>query len=189
MQIADLRELILDDIKYLDQVNIPISPGCFVNQQCTLLGNEIESEIPHQLLIVDCRWPYEYLAGHVKSAVNYYEGIKLKNDLFLGKGGYNLTDDVDIFFYCQYSQVRAVRMSNYMRHLIKNHNCCRDIFVVDGGFDRIYNSYRDIVDGKYIAEKNVDYQQQMLYYSNNGKYDLNIPQSDGESDAESVGVL
>lgn len=58
------------------------------------------SEIPHQLLIIDCRWPYEYMAGHVKSAVNYCNGPRMKNDLFWGKGGYDLSADVDIFFYC-----------------------------------------------------------------------------------------
>lgn len=61
------------------------------------------NEIPHRLLIIDCRWPYEYMGGHVKSAVNYYDGIKLRDDMLLGNDNYSMADDVDIFFYCQYS--------------------------------------------------------------------------------------
>lgn len=154
-----------------------------------MLGSEITSEIPHRLLIVDCRWPYEYMAGHVKSAVNYYWGPIIKEDLFLGKRGFDLSEDVDIFFYCQYSQVRAVKMSNYMRHITKNSNFCRDLLVVDGGFDKIYHNCRDIIDGTYVAEKSPEYRTQMLYYSNNGKYDLGIPLFDEELDAESEGIL
>lgn len=80
-------------------------------------------------------------------------------------------------------------MSNYMRHIIKNRSFCRDLLVVDGGFDRIYHSCREIIDGRYVFEKSIEYQKQMMYYSHNGRYDLDIPSSDEDSDAESTGIL
>lgn len=48
-------------------------------------------------------------------------------------------------------------MSNYMRHIIKNRSFCRDLLVVDGGFDKIYHNCRDITDGTYVAEKSPEY--------------------------------
>ena len=66
--------MLIEDIKYFESEGLPLFPGCFAEEPCTLLDNPMDSELPHKLLLVDCRWPYEYEAGHVKSAVNYYDG-------------------------------------------------------------------------------------------------------------------
>lgn len=64
-----------------------------------------------QLIIFDCRYPFEYFGGHIKGAVNIYSFDDLEKYLFDEFGVRSTMGGLMPIFYCEYSQVRGPAMS------------------------------------------------------------------------------
>lgn len=131
------------------------------------------------MILVDCRWDYEFNGGSVNGAVNINDGQILKNQLLLGNKPEIPTD---IVFYCEFSQVRAVRLSNYfkfMENKLHNRLWYPNIFLLNGGYSRFSKEYPQYTTtGKYIQECDFRYEAQKTKYSDNGEYNMNIPVED-----------
>ena len=84
---------------YKPEMN-PISPETL----CNLIQGKT-----HPYLIIDCRWDYEYEAGHIKDALNIDNPTKLEHT-FLQDFDYirKLMEERTILvFHCEFSQKRA----------------------------------------------------------------------------------
>lgn len=76
-----------------------------------LLKGEFKNVVK-KYIIVDCRFPFEYNAGHIKDAINIYlpqnlEQFCLKKPI----------EDVVLIFHCEYSQKRAPKLYRFLREL------------------------------------------------------------------------
>ncbi|VDP20955.1 unnamed protein product [Soboliphyme baturini] len=78
---------------------------CCFPQVRDLLWQKYDSVVS-QYLIIDCRYPYEYEAGHIKSAINVYSQDQLFERFF----SHALSGRQILIFYCEYSQERGPRM-------------------------------------------------------------------------------
>ncbi|XP_006894273.1 PREDICTED: M-phase inducer phosphatase 2 isoform X2 [Elephantulus edwardii] len=92
------------DLKY-------ISPETMV---ALLMGKF--SNIVERFVIVDCRYPYEYEGGHIKTAVN----LPLERDAetFLLQSpikACNLDQRIILIFHCEFSSERGPRMCRFIR--------------------------------------------------------------------------
>ncbi|VDD92661.1 unnamed protein product [Enterobius vermicularis] len=117
-----------------------------------LMRSISEESLTESFIIIDCRYPYEYNAGHVKTAINVYEPRRLK-DIFYPK-------DEELFnkavarvpiFYCEYSQKRGPSAAEFLRNMDRSRNEYRypeldykEIYVLDGGYKKLFE------DGRFI---------------------------------------
>ncbi|CAL5970328.1 Rhodanese-like_domain-containing protein [Hexamita inflata] len=180
-----VAEMLKENMRYME---MNPTPGCFVRRNSPfsiIESSQLDEEYPHDIFLVDCRWNFEYEGGHIHSATNYNDAQKMRNDLVVEKL-LSLNPDTDIIFYCEFSQVRAVKMSDYLCKIDSIYN--KDpqfskIYVLDGGYSKFFEEYPELsTTGRYVSEKTKEYELYVSKYSNFGKYDMNIPDTETPMD-------
>lgn len=122
----------LDDFKFF-----------FYFQLSTLLDERTED-----LIIIDARYPFEYLGGHIQSAQNIYTEEQLRiffNDLISST---NLVSSSTIFiFHCEFSSERAPRLCRLFRSIDRQRNLSNYpslsfpfVYLLDGGYSEFFQS-------------------------------------------------
>ncbi|ORZ08848.1 Rhodanese-like domain-containing protein, partial [Lobosporangium transversale] len=94
------------------------------------------------LYIVDCRFPYEFEGGHIKSAVNVNTTDKLE-ELLLQPA---ITDKrVLLIFHCEFSCERGPRMARHLRNQDREANAMHypavfypEVYVMQGGYSGFF---------------------------------------------------
>ena len=123
-------------------------------------------------VIVDCRWDYEYNAGHIRGAVHYQDAQKLVEDMLVKK----LFAQHQVIFYCEYSAVRSVRMAQYFRSMNMEARFPFDnIQILENGYHSFYPKYTEYCVGDYVSEKDE------RYYDENRDHRMNIPEPEPET--------
>uniref|UniRef100_A0A1I7TAA0 Rhodanese domain-containing protein n=1 Tax=Caenorhabditis tropicalis TaxID=1561998 RepID=A0A1I7TAA0_9PELO len=128
-----------------------------------------------QLIIFDCRYPFEYFGGHIKvgesfrfgkrnvmnclfwqGAVNIYSFDNLEKYLFDEFGVRSTMVGLTPIFYCEYSQVRGPAMARRLRRIEihrKNHLSLEfpEIYLLDKGYVNFWSdpSLRDLCEPRY----------------------------------------
>ncbi|EED22067.1 cell cycle control protein tyrosine phosphatase Mih1, putative [Talaromyces stipitatus ATCC 10500] len=98
------------------------------------------------LMIIDCRFEYEYEGGHITGAVNFNDKEVLAGRLFEDpKPGTTL------IFHCEYSAHRAPIMASFIRHKDRAYNIERypnltfpEMYILDGGYSAFFAQHRDL---------------------------------------------
>ncbi|KAF9370444.1 cell division cycle- protein [Podila verticillata] len=99
-----------------------------------------------ELFIIDCRFPYEFEGGHIKSAVNINTTDKLEELLFkpaiTGK-------KVLLIFHCEFSSERGPRMARHLRNQDRSANAIHypalyypEVYVMHGGYSGFFVANR-----------------------------------------------
>lgn len=131
------------------------------------------------LVIVDCRWGYEFNGGSIVGAININDGRRLKERLLLASKPKERTI---VVFYCEFSQVRGLKLSNYfklMESRLHSRQWFPDIFLLRGGYSRFFAQYPEYTTThQYVKESDMLYEKLKLKYSDNGSYYMNIPLED-----------
>ncbi|EIJ87764.1 M-phase inducer phosphatase 3 [Nematocida parisii] len=99
------------------------------------------------VVIIDCRFEYEYLGGHIKTALNITtqkEMANFFNDMVESKQNSSLI----IILYCEYSSVRAPRLAISLRNedrLTSTYPYLRfpNVYVMNGGYRDFYRSHSE----------------------------------------------
>eukprot|EP00166_Cyanidium_caldarium_P003684 ctg_3592.g715 len=121
---------------------------------------------PHsrrRLLLVDCRYPYEYEAGHVRGAINAYTPEQAYAHLFPDMTAAAADTDAPpspcdtVIFYCEYSSQRAPKMYQAVRSLDRELHLHRypylqypRLLVMEGGYRAAYRQFGTaLCDGQY----------------------------------------
>lgn len=120
--------------------------------------------------IIDCRYDYEYVGGHIKNAKHVAPSVldkKLK-EIFTE----NVTEPQNtvLIFHCEFSSKRgpaaykAVR--DYDRKL--NHNrypylYYPYIYVMEGGYREFYKDYKHLCEGEYIEMKDKKFSEDLRH--------------------------
>ncbi|XP_037003700.2 M-phase inducer phosphatase 2 isoform X1 [Artibeus jamaicensis] len=120
------------DLKY-------ISPETMV---ALLMGKF--SNIVEKFVIVDCRYPYEYEGGHIKTAVN----LPLEQDaeLFLLQSpivARGLDKRIILIFHCEFSSERGPRMCRFIRERDRAINVYPslhypEMYILKGGYKEFF---------------------------------------------------
>lgn len=98
------------------------------------------------ILIVDCRFEYEYQGGHIDGAVNYTDKEYLAAQLFEMPRPHTA-----LVLHCEYSAHRAPLMAKYIRHRDRAVNVDSypnltypDMYILAGGYSAFFASYRSM---------------------------------------------
>ncbi|KAL4736134.1 M-phase inducer phosphatase [Aspergillus similis] len=98
------------------------------------------------IMIIDCRFEYEYDGGHIVGAVNYNDKENLAAELFADP-----KPRTAIVFHCEYSVHRAPLMAKYIRHRDRAYNVDHypqlsypDMYILEGGYSGFFAEHRSL---------------------------------------------
>lgn len=108
-----------------------------------------------ELVVIDCRFPYEYSGGRARGALNFY----LPHDVqrFLASRA-SISANTVYVFYCEFSSERAPRMWRHVRNLDRRDHIANypslsfpHTYVLAGGFSKFYEQHPDCCEGQMIS--------------------------------------
>lgn len=98
------------------------------------------------VMIIDCRFEYEYEGGHINGAVNYNDKEVLAHQLFAEP-----KPDTTLIFHCEYSAHRAPIMASFIRHKDRAYNVERypnltfpEMYILDGGYSAFFAQHQSL---------------------------------------------
>lgn len=119
-------------------------------QLADLINGKIATHIT-RVILIDCRFEYEYKGGHIKSAINMHTEELVERALThaLLPGAEN----VAIIFYCEFSSYRGPRLCRFLRSWDRKMNLDRypklhyeNLFVLKGGYKNFFAHHPELCD-------------------------------------------
>ncbi|CAL1283552.1 unnamed protein product [Larinioides sclopetarius] len=106
----------------------------------------------YDITIIDCRYPYEFSAGHIKNAINLYSKERVDKDFFnsdVTKEG--AKSERLLIFYCEFSSERAPNMMRFIRKRDRSLNedtypfvYYPEMYLIDGGYKSFFASFKEL---------------------------------------------
>ncbi|CAK3910571.1 M-phase inducer phosphatase [Lecanosticta acicola] len=94
-----------------------------------------------RVMIIDCRFEYEYNGGHITEAVNFNDKQLLANDLF----GDEVCQNTLLVLHCEYSVHRAPLTAKFIRGHDRTVNAAQypkltypEMYILDGGYSKFF---------------------------------------------------
>ncbi|ORX95784.1 Rhodanese-like protein [Basidiobolus meristosporus CBS 931.73] len=116
------------------------------------------TDLYDNLVIVDCRFSYEYEGGHIEGAVNLNTKSQLEEHFFSATRS---TDRTIVVFHCEFSAQRGPRMAMYLRNRDRELNIANyprlnfpELYVLDGGYRNFYATQKDRCEPRNYIEMN-----------------------------------
>lgn len=125
-----------------------------------------------KLFIIDCRFLYEYEAGHIKNAIHCEHPLDLIEGFMNGKLERSL-----LIFHCEFSANRGPTIAGYFRDFDRLINKLNypfiyypNVYVLDGGYKNFYEQYKDHCNGSYLRMLNEEQKTNGELQAANTKY-------------------
>lgn len=119
-----------------------------------------------QVVVVDCRWPYEFKGGHIRGAISRYTKEAVMEEFLPSLPTYE--QRTAIVFHCEFSQQRGPAQFKNLRDADRKHNLDRYpemfypfLFLLEGGYRKFYASYPELCDGGYREMVHDDFQDEL----------------------------
>ena len=97
----------------------------------------IDGTLQRDFLVVDARFNYEYMGGHIVNAVNINSDSELLKLLHRPR---------ILIFHCEFSSVRGPSLAKKLRNLDRSQNVypklnIPEIYILEGGYKEFFNEY------------------------------------------------
>lgn len=140
-----------------------------------LLSGKFQSVI-ERFYIIDCRYPYEYLGGHILGALNLYSQKELY-EFFLKKPVVpeDTQKRVIIVFLCEFSSERGPRMCRSLREKDRALNqypalYYPELYILRGGYRDFFPEYMELCEPQgYCPMLHQDHQAELLSWRSQSK--------------------
>lgn len=126
------------------------------------------SDLNMKLIVVDCRFDYEFRGGHIKDALSAAKPNKLIEKLIRDPD-----EGAIVVFHCEFSSERAPKVAGFFRDIDREVNRVNypklyypHVYILDGGYKKFYTDYPEHCEGGYIPMNHVDYKNTELQLSN-----------------------
>ncbi|KAK4982008.1 m-phase inducer phosphatase [Elasticomyces elasticus] len=97
-----------------------------------------------KILVVDCRFEYEFNGGHIDGAVNHNDRDSLAKQLFVEAA----PPKTLLILHCEFSELRAPTMAQHIRSKDRSVNDYQypkltfpEMYILDGGYSRFFVNY------------------------------------------------
>jgi rhodanese-related sulfurtransferase len=118
-----------------------------------------------KLLIIDCRFDYEFQGGHIKNALNINTPQDLEDYFLKNKAKIEelMAQKVAIIFHCEFSQKRGPKLFRTLRELDRNLNIDNypqmffpEMYILEGGYKDFQAQFPGLCEGSYqpMVDKN-----------------------------------
>ena len=111
-----------------------------------------------RIVVVDCRFEYEYRGGHIHKAVNYNDKQQLANELFNANPS---SPSTLLILHCEYSVHRAPLTAKHIRNHDRNVNAANyprltypEMYILDGGYSRFFQQHPSKCEPQNYVEMN-----------------------------------
>lgn len=111
-------------------------------------------EVFSKLIIVDCRFKYEYDGGHIRDAINL-ESDEMMLDLFFKNK--EIGKETCVVFHCEFSQNRGPSLAKIFREIDRRINMenypdltYSNVYILDGGYRKFHSTCNSYCDGGYV---------------------------------------
>lgn len=108
------------------------------------------------IMVIDCRFEYEYEGGHINGALNYNDKESLGSQLFAEP-----RTRTALILHCEYSVHRAPIMAQYLRHRDRAFNIDQypnltypDMYILEGGYSTFFSQHRSLCYPQNYVEMN-----------------------------------
>lgn len=125
-------------------------PHISVHTVAKLLRGEFKKNFS-DVIVVDCRFGFEYEGGHIKGAIHINDASNLKNLFETAPGS------AAIVFHCEFSQSRGPAIASLFRSLDRKMNEARypnvtfpHVFIMYKGYKKFHKRYPDQCTGGYV---------------------------------------
>lgn len=123
-----------------------------------------------EFIIIDSRFQYEYLGGHIKGAISISSQQDLEDKLInnCNHNGSSSSPRKLVIFHCEFSIFRGPTMASHLRKCDRIANAANyprltypDIVVLEGGYKRFYDKYRKqhCEPQSYVEMKDINHQK------------------------------
>ncbi|KAF9975401.1 cell division cycle- protein [Actinomortierella ambigua] len=130
----------------------PSGSNCFTKRiSGTTLVQVLEGHYKHQyeeLMLIDCRFGYEYKGGHIRGAINIHNKKELERALFGSSPLIN--KKVLVILHCEFSCERGPGMARHLRSMDRTANSINypalfypELYVLNGGYSQFFKDYPD----------------------------------------------
>lgn len=114
-----------------------------------------------EVAIIDCRFEYEFMGGHIKNALNCNDKDEMVRKLFDEKSiGIKV-----LILHCEFSHFRAPSMAKYIRERDRAINqdyyprlTYPQVYILDGGFHGFFHSHEHLCLGSYVEMEAKEHQ-------------------------------
>ncbi|OBS80957.1 hypothetical protein A6R68_20853 [Neotoma lepida] len=126
--------------------------------------------------IIDCRYPYEYLGGHILGALNLHSQKEL-HEFFLKKPivPLDIEKRIIIVFLCEFSSERGPRMCRSLREKDRALNqypalYYPELYILKGGYRDFFPEYMELCEPQsYCPMHHQDHQAELLRWRSQSK--------------------
>ena len=128
------------------------------------------------VMIIDCRYPYEYEGGHIKGAVNIWSQQTMSQvfDELVSSAGFRHST---IIFHCEFSSERGPKMARFLRQLDRDYNkasypqlCYPEIYLLEGGYKAFYHQHQSHCElPGYTPMDDPDFRSELKYFRSKSK--------------------
>lgn len=125
------------------------------------VSNLVNLKINRKFLLVDARFDYEYIGGHIDGAINVRSEHVLLN--LIKKDKPNI-----LIFYCEFSSERGPSLARRFRNLDRNINeypylLFPEIYILKGGYKEFYEGFKEqCVPNNYIQMDDKRFRKQYI---------------------------
>ncbi|XP_037003531.2 M-phase inducer phosphatase 3 isoform X5 [Artibeus jamaicensis] len=178
----ELMEFSLEDQEEVKVCALPTVSGRhqdlkYINPEtvAALLLGKFQGLI-EKFYIIDCRYPYEYLGGHIQGALNLYSQEELYN-FFLKMPIVPLDAQkrIIILFHCEFSSERGPRMCRSLREEDRALNqypalYYPELYILKGGYRDFFLEYMVLCEPQsYCPMHHQDHKEELLKCRNQSK--------------------
>jgi hypothetical protein len=126
---------------------------------------------PPNVVLIDCRFPYQYAAGRIASALNMYQPLDVQRFLTT-QLGINAGATTVLVFYCEHGIDNSSRMWRHVRNLDRRDHIADypalsfpHMYVLRRGFDAFFDEHRDCCEGVKITADDFNYAHSRREYA------------------------
>ncbi|ODM97727.1 M-phase inducer phosphatase [Orchesella cincta] len=136
--------------------------------------------------IIDCRYPYEYIGGHIKGAVNLYTKNQVYMELLEQKTSSTCSSSCSkenedpsateiLIYHCEFSSKRAPSLCHYVRNVDRAVNSYPNLYypemyVLHGGYQEFFLKFDHLCDPQnYIRMDDPKYAEEYRKFKSESK--------------------
>ncbi|KAL7722973.1 M-phase inducer phosphatase [Entamoeba marina] len=151
------KTLQFDSTQDIEIVDIKNNVGCISTETVYEL---LHANNTQEVLLCDCRFPYEYDGGHIHKAINTWNW-DIVEELLIQQYHPNTI----LIFYCEFSSKRGPTQANRLKQWdITSHIddvlSYNNVYILKGGYSEFYDHYPELTTDGYIRMDDINYSDQ-----------------------------
>ncbi len=162
LNFEDHSELPQTTVTHLSLSQGDTDPGSILRLSPQQVANLLTQPQQHgfdAVCVIDCRYGYEYDAGHIKGALNVQTE---KGILDLYQKVKQVAARTCFVFHCEYSQNRGPSMMYKFRGIDRNYHkypelACPSLCLLVGGYRPFFAHFPDMCDGGYVEMRDPEH--------------------------------